>query len=107
MHIAAKYEEIYPPELKEFLKVTSNEVSKSDVLELEFQILSKIEFNVTFPSSFRFMERFARVAQINEKTQLLAQYMCDVCLLDSLLVKQKPSLIAALCIYTAQRVVKG
>ena len=33
--------------------------------------------------------------------------MCDVCLLDSLLVKQKPSLIAALCIYTAQRVVKG
>jgi hypothetical protein len=36
MHIAGKYEEIYPPELKHLLKVTDNSVTKDQVLKLEF-----------------------------------------------------------------------
>jgi hypothetical protein len=47
------------------------------------------------------MERFARIAQINEKTQLLANYFCDVCLLDCTLMKEKPSKLAAMAIYAA------
>ena len=62
MHIAGKYEEIYPPELKHLLKVTDNAVTKQQVLNLEFLILQRLDFNLTFPSIFRFMERFARIA---------------------------------------------
>jgi len=62
MHIAGKYEEIYPPELKHLLKVTDNAVTKEQVLRLENRILLSLDFNLTFPSSFRFMERFARIA---------------------------------------------
>ncbi len=68
LHIAGKYEEIYPPELKNLLRVTDNAVSKEQVLKLEFRILQKLDFNLTFPSIFRFMERFCRVAQVNERT---------------------------------------
>ena len=71
LHIAGKYEEIYPPELRNILKVTDNTVSKDQVLTLEFRILQKLDFNLTFPSIFRFMERFCRVAQVNERTQML------------------------------------
>ena len=39
LHIAGKYEEIYPPELKHILRVTDNAVSKDQVLKLEFKIL--------------------------------------------------------------------
>lgn len=62
LHIAGKYEEIYPPELKQILRVTDNAVSKDEVLALEFKILQTLDFNVTFPSILRFMERYARIA---------------------------------------------
>ena len=39
LHIAGKYEEIYPPELKHILRVTDNAVNKEQVLKLEFKIL--------------------------------------------------------------------
>jgi hypothetical protein len=68
LHIAGKYEEIYPPELKHLIRVTDNAITREQVLKLEFTMLQKLDFSLTFPSIFRFMERFARIAQINEKT---------------------------------------
>jgi cyclin B len=106
LHIACKYEEIYPPELKQILRVTDNAVSKEEVLALEFQILQTLDFNVTFPSILRFMERYARIAQVQERTQLLAQYLCDICLLDCTLMKEKPSKLAAVCLFAAMRLAK-
>ena len=70
--ISTKYEEIYPPELKHYIRVTDNAISKEHVLRLEFKILQNLDFNVTFPSIFRFMERFARIAQVNERSLVLA-----------------------------------
>jgi hypothetical protein len=107
IHIAGKYEEIYPPELKHLLKVTDNAISKEQVLKLEGKILMRLDFNLTFPSIFRFMERYARIAQVSEKTLLLAQYFCDTCLLDCTLMKEHPSKLAAISVYAAQKVIKG
>ena len=39
LHIAGKYEEIYPPDLKYLLAVTNGKVTKKEVLEMEFRIL--------------------------------------------------------------------
>jgi cyclin B len=39
LHIAGKYEEIYPPSLKDLLRVTDNAVTKDQVLKLEFTML--------------------------------------------------------------------
>ncbi len=107
LHIAGKYEEIYPPELKQILRVTDNAVNKDEVLALEFKILQTLDFNVTFPSILRFMERYARIAQVQERTQILAQYLCDTCLLDCTLMKERPSKLAAVCLYAAMRLAKG
>ena len=37
--ISTKYEEIYPPELKDLLTVSENKFTKKEVLEMERQIL--------------------------------------------------------------------
>lgn len=42
LFIAAKYEEIYPPEIKDFVFITDRAYSKEDVLEMEFMILSTL-----------------------------------------------------------------
>ena len=62
LHIANKYEEIYPPDLKQIIRVTDNAVTKEQVISFEFKILSRLDFEVTFPSVLRFIERYARVA---------------------------------------------
>ena len=37
--IAAKYEEIYPPELNDFIQVSENKFSRQKILEMEKDIL--------------------------------------------------------------------
>lgn len=44
---------------------------------------------------------------MNERQLLLAQYFADTALLDCSLVREKPSRVAACCVYAAQRVFKG
>ena len=107
LHIAGKYEEIYPPELKNLLRVTDNAVQREEIIQMEFRILSTLQFSVTFPSTLRFLERFARLAQINEKQLLLAQYFIDTSLLDCRLVKERPSRVAAVSLYASLSIFKG
>ena len=42
LHIAGKYEEIYPPELKDLLAISENKFSKEEVLQMEFTILTTL-----------------------------------------------------------------
>lgn len=48
--IATKYEEIYPPELKDLLQVSENKFTKEQVLEMELQMLQVLEFSITTPT---------------------------------------------------------
>ena len=48
--IATKYEEIYAPEVKDFVYISDNSYTSSDILDMEFKILLKLDFNVTCPS---------------------------------------------------------
>lgn len=40
--IASKYEEIYPPELKDFVFITDKAYTKEDVLQMEYLILDTL-----------------------------------------------------------------
>jgi G2/mitotic-specific cyclin-B, other len=53
--IAAKYEEIYPPEIRDFISVSENKFTKQMVLDMEKEILLTLDFRVTAPSSYRFL----------------------------------------------------
>lgn len=53
------------------------------------------------------MERYGRIAQVQDRTHMLAQYLCDTCLLDCTLMKEKPSKLAAVCLYAALKLSRG
>lgn len=53
--ISAKYEEIYPPKLNEFLQVSENKFTEQMVLKMEKDVLETLEFKITIPSSLRFL----------------------------------------------------
>ena len=63
--ISTKYEEIYPPELKDLLSVSENKFTRGEVLAKERDILVTLQFDITTPSAYRFLERFNRVCGTN------------------------------------------
>lgn len=73
---------------------------------MELKILTSLDFDVIWPSAYRFLERFCRVLQVNEKYFMLAQYFCEYALLDKTLMILKPSNIAAMSLYCAAKVIR-
>ena len=56
--IAMKYEEIYSPKLKDVLSICEGKFKHGEVVDMEFDILFTLQFDVQTPSSYRFLERF-------------------------------------------------
>ena len=106
MLIASKYEEIYPPLLKDFVYITDNQYSAREILEMEKSILFALDFDIQLTSPYRFLERFAKIGKIDSVTFNLANFMLELGLLDSKMNQFKASLQACAAIYTAKKYLK-
>ena len=105
--IATKYEEIYPPEVKDFVHITDNAYTSEDVLFIEREMLRVLEYNVTITSPYRFLERYNRLQRSSEDGFYLSQYMIELGLLDYRMLKYKPSLLAASAIFLSNKFLKN
>jgi len=72
MLVAAKYEEIYPPLLKDFVFISDNSCSAAQILDMERKILFAMDFDMQLTSSYRFLERFSKLAKIDTPTFFLS-----------------------------------
>ena len=99
MFIASKYEEVYPPELLDFLMVSANTYTGKEVLEMEGSILSKLMFKLTVPSPLCFVQRYAQLINLNKEDIFLSRYFLEMGLLDLNICQIKASLQAAASIY--------
>jgi len=106
MLIATKYEEIYPPLLKDFEFITDNSCPAEQILDMEKKILTAIDFDLQLTSSYRFLERFSKQAVLDKLSFFLAQYMLELGLLDSKMNQFSASLQAIAAIYTARKYLK-
>ena len=95
MFISSKYEEIYPPELKDFVYITDKAYVKSDVLDMEYKMLNSLNFEITFPTQWSFLEIFRKKLQIDQKTFNLAWFLMELSLINYKMLKFKYSQIAA------------
>lgn len=103
LFIASKYEEIYPPEMKDFVFVTDRAYTKQEVLETEGKIISQLEFNLVHVSPLRFAERYSRVVKLEPKFSTFTRYMLELCLLDYKMLKYTPSQLACAATYLANK----
>lgn len=107
MLIASKYEEIYPPEVRDFVYITDNAYSKSEIFAMEESILSAINFNVTCCSPYRFLERFYKMAPESPRLWNLARYLIELPLIEQRMLKYSPSKLAASAVYMARIILTG
>ena len=59
--IASKYEEIYYPEIRMILQFADNVYSEDDVKKMELKIVNMLKYDLTIPTTNKFLGRFLRV----------------------------------------------
>jgi cyclin B len=82
MLIACKYEEIWPPLIKDYIYMCDNAYDKEQIINMELSMLSELDFNLDFVSANSFLERFVQVTKADQMTHHLAQYMIEISMLD-------------------------
>merc|ERR1712002_112677 len=96
MFIASKYEEIYPPDVGEFVYITDDTYNKRQVLRMEHLVLKVLGFNLSAPSANLFVSQLCQWSKSPEKVQHLAMYLCELSLLDGeTFLTYQPSQVAA------------
>ena len=106
MLIACKYEEIYAPEVKDFVYITDKAYTKDEIFAMENDIMDALEFNVTVPSSFRYMEIFNRYLKLEDNAVMFCRYLLELFLVEYKMIKYNPSLLAASTLYITLKITK-
>ena len=106
MLIACKYEEIYPPIVKDFVYITDNAYTKEEILEMERTMLRVLDFNIQINSTYRFLERYAKVAKVDSMIFNLSRYLLELGLVNYKVLKYSNSNMAASALYLSLKMTK-
>ncbi|XP_028277970.1 cyclin-A1 [Parambassis ranga] len=80
--IAAKFEEISPPELNEFVYITDSTYTKTEVLRMEHTLLMVLNYKMAAPTINQFLHLFMSVHSVCATTENLAYYIAELSLLE-------------------------
>ena len=106
MLIACKYEEIYAPEIRDFVYITDKAYTKEEILQMENDMLATLQYNITVPSSFRYLEVYNYFLKMDESSFMFCRYLLELFLVDYKMLKHNPSLLASSTVYITLRITK-
>lgn len=99
--IACKYEEIYPPEVRDCVYITDRAYQNVEVLDMEQDIVHKLEFKITVPTAYPFLQRFLSVINASTLVRHAASYYTERTLQEHDMLQYRPSVICASAIILA------
>jgi len=102
LFISSKYEEIYPPDINEFVYITDDSYTKYQVLNMEKVLLKALSFDVSSPTSHYFLQKYLCNLELPENVKAMAQYLVFLSLLEGeQFLKYLPSELAVSAIILA------
>lgn len=107
LFLAAKYEEMYIPSIEDFVYMTDNTYTKSDIRRMEIQILKTLNFIIAKPISLNFLRRFSKAGQADPKQHTLSKYFLELCLHDAEFSSMDPSYQAACALFLTFKLLDG
>ncbi|XP_021460612.1 cyclin B2 isoform X1 [Oncorhynchus mykiss] len=102
MLLASKYEEMYSPEIGDFVYITDNAFTKAHIREMEQLILQSLNFELGRPLPLHFLRRASKAGNADVEKHTLAKYLMELTLLDYDMVHYHPSEIAAAALCLSQ-----
>ena len=67
MLIASKYEEIFAPQVEDFVYITDSTYSAAEVLQMEVTVLNALRFNLTAVTPYCFLKRLTSVLDFDDQ----------------------------------------
>ena len=104
--IACKHEEIDLPKIDDFIYITDNAYVKNEVIKMENDVLSKMNFSFLYPSPIKFFEYLSFHFNFAKKHHMMGKYLMESFLLDVKNAKYKPSIISCACAYIVMKFFK-
>jgi cyclin B len=104
--IACKHEEIDLPKIDDFIYITDNAYVKNEVIKMEEDVLSQLNFEFLYPSPIKFFEYLSLHFNFNKKHHLMGKYLMETFLLDIKNIKYNSSIISCACAYIVMKFFK-
>lgn len=101
--IAAKFEEIYPPEISVLVYITDNTYSREDIIKMEVSILTALDFKICCPTPMHFLERYQDLNGCSESHSCMAQYLVELTLPEYTMLKYSASSRAASAVFLSSK----
>ncbi|CAI0542047.1 unnamed protein product [Linum tenue] len=107
MLIACKYEEIWAPQVEDFVCISDKAYNGAQVLLMEKVILQRLEWYLTVPTPYVFLVRYIKASlpldTMVRHTEQMSFYLAELGLVHySVAVFYSPSVIAASAVYAAR-----
>ncbi|KAL0127477.1 hypothetical protein PUN28_005629 [Cardiocondyla obscurior] len=101
MYIASKYEEMYSPDISDFVYITDKAYSKKDILNMEMLIVKTLDYSFGRPLPLHFLRRYSKAGKALPIHHTMAKYFLEQSLVHYEMCHYPPSLIAAAALYLA------
>merc|ERR1719187_1341331 len=83
MFISSKVEEMYAPEINDFVYITDNAYTAGEIRQMELRILNTLGFNFSRPLPLHFLRRNSKAGDVDVQQHTLAKYLIEISLLAS------------------------
>ena len=101
--ISCKSQEIYYPQLKEFIDITDGAYIKNELIEMENLVLKILNFNIVSPTANDYYNIISKAFNFDKKQFYLGKYFLESSLIDYNMIKYSPSVIAVSCAYIVMK----
>eukprot|EP01086_Lenisia_limosa_P009641 TRINITY_DN3317_c0_g1_i1.p1 TRINITY_DN3317_c0_g1~~TRINITY_DN3317_c0_g1_i1.p1 ORF type:complete len:339 (+),score=73.62 TRINITY_DN3317_c0_g1_i1:98-1114(+) len=105
--IASKLEEIYTPEVRDYVYITDNAYKVEDVTKMEVHMLQVLNYDLMVPSALHFLRRFSKAARSNIQHHTIAKYLCEIALVNYKMLIFAPSQIAAAATFMSHKMMNS
>lgn len=103
LFIAAKYEEVWSPSVKNYAYVTDGGSTEDEILTAERFILKTLNFDLSYPNPMNFLRRISKADNYDIETRTMAKYILEITIMDHKFLGTKPSLCAAASMYVSRK----
>jgi len=107
MFVASKYEEMYVPAIEDFVYMTDNTYTKSEIRQMEISILKTLNFMFGKPLPLHFLRRFSKAGRADPKQHTLGKYFMELSLHDAEFSSMDPSYLAAASLCLSFKLLNG
>ncbi|CAH1245697.1 CCNB3 [Branchiostoma lanceolatum] len=95
LFMSCKFDERCPPLIDDFVFICDDAYRREDIITMEQTILTRLDFFLNFPISYRFLRRYAKCSKVDMGTLTLARFVLELALQEYEFVTYRESKLAA------------